>query len=126
MNPSAAQSLSTITLLAAIDAAATANATGTMVDISSWDGAIVVTQNCGILDAGTLTGKIQTGAESDGSDAADITGAAFTAVTTTTDPVTQSIVIQASACKKYIRYLGTIVTGGALIGVTAVGTPKIV
>jgi len=126
MNPSAAQSLSTVTLLASVDAANTAAATGTMVDISAWDGAIVVTQNCGILDGGSLTGSIQTGDASNGSDAADLTGADFTAVTTSTDPASQSIVIQASACKKYIRYVGTIVTGGALIGVTAVGTPKIV
>ena len=126
MNPSVAQSLSTVTLLASVDAAATANATGFMVDISAWDGAIVITQNCGILDGGSLTGSIQTGDDSSGTDAADITGGAFTAVTTSTDPASQSIVIMASQCKKYIRYVGTIVTGGALIGVTAVGTPKIV
>ena len=124
IDASAARSVTTLQLLASIDAAATANATGTGVDISEFEGFLIVTQNCGLLDAGTLTGKIITSASSDLSDPTDVIS--FTQVTTSTDPNVQSVVIECNACKKYIGYIGTIATGGALIGCTAVGSKKYV
>lgn len=126
MNPSTAHATEAVALLAAIDATATADATGAAVDVSAYDGPMIVVQNIGIVDDGSITGKIQTGDLANGSDMADIDGAAFVAVTPDNDPNTQRIVIQANACKKYIRYLGTIVTGGALVSVDLVATKKIV
>ena len=126
MNPSTAHSTEAVALLAAIDAAATVNATGSVVDVSAYDGPMIVIQNVGVVDDGSITGKIQTGDESNGSDMADLSGAAFTAVTPDNDPSTQRIVIQANACKKYIRYVGTIVTGGALVSASLVATKKLV
>lgn len=126
MNPSTAHATEAVALLAAIDAAATVNATGTAVDVSAYDGPMIVVQNVGIVDAGSITGKIQTGDLANGTDMADLSGAAFVAVTPDNDPNTQRIVIQANACKQYIRYVGTIDTGGALVGVDLIATKKLV
>ena len=124
MNPSTAHATEAVALLAAIDATATVNATGTPVDVTAYEGPMIVVQNVGIVDDGSITGKIQTGTLENGTDMADLTGAAFVAVTPANDPNTQRIVIQANACKKYIRYVGTIVTGGALVSASIVATKK--
>lgn len=127
MNPSTAQSTSAALLLIPAECADTAAATtATPIDVSSWEGAINVFQAVGAVTAGTITGKLVTGDESNLSDATDITGATFTAVGTTTDNSVQKITIQANACKKYLGYVGTIATGPAVVGVVAEGTPKIV
>lgn len=122
MNPSTAQATAAVSLLDPVEAANTAAATGDAVDVSAWDGPIIVTQQVGVVTAGSITGKIQTGDLANGSDAADLTGATFTAAT---EAGTQRIVIDANACKKYILYLGTVATGPAVVGVSALGTPKI-
>jgi hypothetical protein len=120
---SISQGVTTLQLLASVDAAATANATSAAgVDISDYEGYLIVTQNVGLLDGGSLTGKVITSASSDLSDPSDV--ASFTQVTTSTDPAAQSLSIQVSDCKKYIGYVGTIVTGGAIVGCTAVGVKK--
>lgn len=115
-----------VQLLAPIDCADTAAATSSCVDVSSYEAKIIVIQHVGVVTAGTIVGKIQTGDESNGSDAADITGAAFSSVGTSTDNAVAKLVIDANACKKYIRYLGTITTGPALVGVSFIATPKYV
>jgi hypothetical protein len=125
MNPSTAQATEAVALLAAIDAAATANATGTAVEVTAYEGPMIVVQNVGIVDDGTITGKVQTGDLANGTDMEDLAGAAFVAVTPANDPNTQRLVIQANACKKYIRYLGTIVTGGALVSAELIATKKL-
>ena len=123
MNSSTAHATEAVALLAAIDAAATGNATGTPVDVTAYEGPMIVVQNVGIVDDGSITGKIQTGTLANGTDMEDLAGAAFVAVTDAAVS-TQRIVIQANACKKYIRYVGTIVTGGALVGASLVATKK--
>lgn len=115
-----------LSLLTPASAADTAAATGTAVDISSYEGYILVTSQVGAVSAGSIAGKLQTGDAADGSDAADITGATFTPVSTANDPLTQTIVIDANACKKYLRYLGTVTTGPAVVGVSAVAVGKYV
>jgi hypothetical protein len=119
---SIAQGVTTLQLLAAIDAAATANATGAGVDVSALEGFLIVTQNVGILDGGTLIGTVITSAASDLSDPTTV--GTFTTVTTSNDPAAQSLAIELNKCQQYIGYLGTIVTGGALVGCTAVGRAK--
>lgn len=110
-------------LLASVDAANTAAATtGTGIDISALEGHLVVIQNAGILDGGSLTGSIITSAASNLS--SPTTVGSFEAVTTSNDPNVQAISIDLNKCQQYIGYIGTIVTGGALVGVVAFGRAK--
>lgn len=126
MNPSVAQAVSSELLLIPAECANTAAATtATPIDISEYEGAIIVSQLTGVVTAGTLSGKLVTGDNSALTDAADVTGATFTQVGTTTDNAVESIVIQANACKKYLGYVGTIATGPAVVGVVMTGTKKI-
>lgn len=108
----------TLQLLASVDAVNTAAATtATGLSTAGYTGYMIVTQNVGILDGGSLTGTVITSAASDLSDPTTI--GTFTQVTTSTDPAAQSISIPLTASKGYIGYVGTIVTGGALVGCTA-------
>lgn len=107
-------------LLNAASNAATVNSAALNIAALDWDGNVEVTQNVGAV-TGSITGKIQESA--DGStDWQDLPGATFTAVSSANN--TQRIVIQAGATRGYIRYVGTIVTGPALVAVTASGVPK--
>ena len=125
LSSAAAQSVTSLQLLAAVDAAATANATtATGLDITEYEGFLIVTQNVGVVDAGSITGTIITSAASDLS--SPTTVGTFTAVTTANDPACQSLAIECNKCQKYIGYVGTIVTGGALVAVSAVGVKKYV
>jgi hypothetical protein len=122
---SISQAVTTLQLLASVDAAATANAsTATGIDVLDYEGFLIVTQNVGLLDGGSITGTIITSATSNL--ATPTTVGTFTAVTTSTDPAAQSISIELNKCQRYIGYVGTIVTGGALVGCTAVGKMKTV
>lgn len=99
-----------------------ATVTGAALNITAldWDGQIEVTQNVGAV-TGSITGKLQESA--DGSTGwADITGATFTAVSAANN--TQRITLVAGSTLGYIRYVGTIVTGPAVVAVTAGGVPK--
>lgn len=125
IDASNAKSVTTLQLLASVDAADTAAAsTVTGLDITEYEGFLIVTQNVGLLDAGSITGTVITSASSDLS--SPTTVGTFTAVTTSTDPAAQSIAIEVNKCQQYIGYVGTVVTGGALIGCTAVGAKKYV
>lgn len=125
IDASNAKSVTTLQLLASVDAVNTAAAsTVTGLDITEYEGFLIVTQNVGLLDAGSITGTVITSASSDLS--SPTTVGTFTAVTTSTDPAAQSIAIEVNKCQQYIGYVGTVVTGGALIGCTAVGAKKYV
>lgn len=120
-NANNAKGLTTSQLIAAVSAANTAAATSLGVDISEYEGVITVTQNVGVVTAGSITGKLVTSDASDLSGAVDVTGGGFTAVTTANDPAAQSVTVACSALKTYIGYVGTIATGPAVVGVTMVG-----
>jgi hypothetical protein len=109
----------TATLLAAVSAANTAAATGVGVDLLDYEGPVVIVQNHGV-STGTLDGKIQDSA--DNSSFADVVGAVFTQSTTTAD--TKSLVIQSKQVRRYIKYVGTVVTGPQVVGVTMTGVKK--
>jgi hypothetical protein len=114
-----AQGHTSVELLAAGSKAATANATGSGVDVSAYEGPMIVVQNIGAV-TGSCAGKIQDSA--DGStDWQDVTGATFTSATAAGQ---QSITIFPDQVRKYIRYLGTIVTGPSVMAVVAVGKAK--
>lgn len=109
----------TAVLLAAASCANTAAATGTGVDLKDYEGPIVIVQNHG-TSTGTLDGKIQDSA--DNSSFADVTGATFVQSTTTAD--IQSIVLQSKQVRRYIKYVGTVVTGPQVVGVSMTGVKK--
>lgn len=109
----------TTVLLAAASCADTAAATGTGVDLKDYEGPVVIVQNHG-TSTGTLDGKIQDSA--DNSSFADVTGAVFTQETTTAG--VKSLVLQSKQVRRYIKYVGTVVTGPQVVGVTMTGVKK--
>lgn len=94
--------------------------TGAAVDLIAYEGPIAFIQSHG-TGTGSLAGKIQDSA--DGStDWQDVTGGAFTSVTTTA--AVETITLKRAAIRRYVRYVGTIVTGPQNVAVVAIGVPK--
>jgi hypothetical protein len=94
--------------------------TGSAVDLIGYEGPLAFIQSHG-TGTGSLAGKIQDSA--DGStDWQDVTGGGFTSVTTTA--AIESKVLNRAAIRRYVRYVGTIVTGPQVVGVVAIGVPK--
>lgn len=122
-----AQACDVVSLLTAASAANTAAATGTAVDIRKYEGDLMVTQVVGTI-TGTLDGKLQQCDDAGGTNAEDITGATFTQVTTSNDaPNVQKVNVPAGALTRpFLRYVGTIVTGPSIVGVTLHAHPKYV
>jgi hypothetical protein len=116
-----AQGHTSIEMLAAGSKAATANATGSAVDLLAYEGPLIVVQNLGAV-TGSIVGKVQDSA--DGStDWQDVSGAAFTSATAAGQ---QSLTLDADSCRRYVRYIGTITTGPSVMAVVAVGKKKYV
>ena len=109
----------TTALLASASCANTAAATGSGVDLKDYEGPVVIVQNHG-TGTGTLDGKIQDSA--DNSSFADVSGLAFTQSTTTAD--IQRMVVQSKQVRRYIKYVGTVVTGPQVVGVSMTGVKK--
>lgn len=96
--------------------------TGAAVDLLPYEGALAIVQSHG-TGTGTLDGKIQDSA--DGStDWQDVSGATFPQRTTTA--AIDVIAINRPAVRRYIRYVGTIVTGPQNVAVALLGVPKTV
>ena len=94
--------------------------TGAAVDLSGYDASVAIVQSHG-TGTGTLDGKIQDSA--DGSTGwADVSGAVFTQSTTTAD--IKALALNPTSVKRYIRYVGTIVTGPQNVAVALVGIKK--
>lgn len=109
-----------VNLLTPVSAANTAAATSAAgVDLLDYEGPVLVTQHHG-LGTGTIDGKIQDSA--DNSAFADVAGLTFTQETTTAG--IQKLVVQSKQVRRYIRYVGTIVTGPHLIAVSLSGVKK--
>jgi hypothetical protein len=119
------QACELVSLLTVASAANTAAATGTGVDISKYEGDLMVTQAVGVI-TGTLDGKLQQCDDAGGTNAEDIAGATFAQVTTANDnPNVQKITVPAgSLTRSFLRYVGTIVTGPSLVGVVLHAHPK--
>lgn len=111
--------------IAPVSAAATANATsgsGAWTDLSQFTGDVLVTQSIGAV-TGSITGKLQVADDANGTGAVDVAGAVFTAVSAANN--TQNIALNSDAtAKRYLGYVGTIVTGPALVSVTVAGVKK--
>lgn len=98
--------------------------TGSAVNLmtNDYEGPMAITQQIGAV-TGTIVGKIQDSA--DGSTGwTDVAGATFTSVGTANN--VQTIVVNNRECRGYIRYVGTIVTGPALVSVAGLAIPKTV
>lgn len=109
-----------VNLLTPVSAANTAAATSAAgVDLLDYEGPVLVTQHHGV-GTGTIDGKIQDSA--DNSAFADVAGLTFTQDTTTAS--VKALVVQSKQVRRYIRYVGTIVTGPHLIAVSLSGVKK--
>lgn len=119
-----AQACTVTALLKPASAANTAAATSGWVAVSDYEGDLMFIENVGVVTGGTLDGKIQHADDGSGTGVADVTGAAFTQATTSTDDRLEKIVVSANKLKAYVRYIGTIATGPAVVSVEMVGTKK--
>lgn len=108
-------------LLAPVSAANTAAATGTGIAVSGYECDLMFTQNVGAV-TGSITGKIQECDNAGGSGAADIAGATFTAASAA--GIQKIAVPRKAVTKAFVRYVGTVATGPALVSVTMHSTAK--
>lgn len=118
MSASDVTSVSPVVILSPIDCANTAAATSGWIDVRTYEGDLAFIQQTGVVTAGTIVGKIQDATDGSGTGAADVTGLAFASAGTSTDNDVQKLAIRASSLRGYIRYVGTITTGPALVGVS--------
>lgn len=121
-----ASALSQLSLLTPGEKADTAAATGSWISVAAYEGDLIVTSDVGTITAGSLAGKLQHADDDSGTNAADISGAGFTTVTTSNDPKCEKVAVALAGLKPYVRYLGTVTTGPAVVGVTALAHPKYV
>lgn len=105
----------------AANTAAATTASGSWVDLSPFEGDVLVTLNVGAV-TGSITGKLQCGDDNTGANAVDVTGAAFT-VLSAAGVANLSLDANGTA-KRYLGFVGTIVTGPALVSVTVSGVKK--
>jgi hypothetical protein len=111
-------------LLNPVSAANTAAATtgsGNWVDLSQYAGDVLVTLNVGAV-TGSIAGKLQVGDDNTGANAVDITGATF--ATLSAAGVANLSLNSDGTAKRYLGFVGTIVTGPALVSVTVSGVKK--
>ncbi len=104
----------------------TAAATSSWIDVRGFEGDLVFVSQVGIVTAGSLTPTIEDATDGSGTGGAAVATneGAFTAVTTSNDPLTEKRTINASAVRGWVRYVGTIVTGPADAAVTLLARPK--
>lgn len=107
-------------ILNAVSAANTAAATSSGVDLTAYEGVISIVVQTGAI-TGTLDGKIQDSA--DNSSFADVTGATFTQVTAANKVA--ALALDTRNVRRYIKYVGTVVTGPVLISVVLNGFKKV-
>lgn len=125
LNTDNAGSLVARSMLDAVSAANTAAATsgaGFWIDTQDLEGAIAVTVNVGAI-TGSITGKLQTATDANGTGAADLAGATFTAISSASKVQTITI-LKTQMTNRYLGFVGTVVTGPALVSVIAVGCKK--
>jgi hypothetical protein len=121
---SAATATSLIDAVSAANTAAATSGSAKWLDVRIYDGEILVAQQIGAV-TGSITGKLQSATDANGTGAADITGYTYTAVSTANN--TQTIAVDPrKVTGGFLGYVGTIVTGPALVSVTAAGKKKIV
>lgn len=120
------QAASVVQMLVPGAKANTAGATSAWIDVRAYEGDLVIVSQVGAVTAGTITPTIEHASDGSGTGAAAITPneGAFTAVTTSNDPLTEKRTINANAVLGWIRYVGTIATGPADVAVALLSRPK--
>jgi hypothetical protein len=121
---SAATATSLIDAVSAANTAAATSGSGKWLDVRPYDGEILVTQQVGAV-TGSITGKLQSASDANGTGAADITGATFTIVSAANNTQTYALDPK-KVTGGFLGYVGTIVTGPALVSVVAAGKKKVV
>lgn len=101
----------------------TAAATSGWVDVRFFEGDLVFTQQIGAV-TGSIVGRIQDATDSSGTGAANITGAEFTSVSSANN--VQKITVPSHSVRGWVRYVGTITTGPALVAAAVMARPKVV
>lgn len=122
-----ARALTSVSLLAAVDAANTAAATSAYVDVRGFEGQLAVILDTGILDDGTVTYTFNTATDSGGTGTAAVTPVSGTptVVSTSNDPLSQIAVFDCTQLKGFLQVVGTKASaGGVLVSYTAVGVKK--
>lgn len=121
---SAATATSLIDAASCANTAAATSGNGKWLDVRAYDGEMLVIQQIGAV-AGSITGKLQSASDANGTGAADITGATYTAVSSANN--TQTLAVDPKkVVGGFLGYVGTIATGPALTSVVAAGKKKIV
>ena len=121
---SAASGASLIDAASCANTAAATSGSGKWLDVRTYDGEILVIQQIGAV-TGSITGKLQSASDANGTGAADITGATFTAVSSANN--TQFLAVDPKkVVGGFLGYVGTIATGPALTSVSACGKKHVV
>jgi len=113
---SAATSTSLLDAVSAANTAAATSGSAKWLDVRGYDGEILVTQNLGAV-TGTIAGKLQSATDANGTSAADITG--YTFGTNTANSTSTIAVDPKKVAGGFLGYVGTIVTGPALVSIVA-------
>ena len=121
---------SATTVASLIDAASCANTaaatsgSGKWLDVRTYTGEIIVIQQIGAC-TGSIAGRLQSATDANGTGAANITGATFTTVSAANN--TQRVVVDPrEVVGGFLGYVGTIVTGPALVSVSTAGKRQVV
>jgi len=117
------QAAKVVKLLDPISAAATANATSAWIDVREAEGDIQFVNQMGVLTAGSLTWTIEDATDGSGTGAAGITPNEGAYAAGATNQI-QKRTLNASAVRGWVRCVGTIVTGPALVAVNIMYHPK--
>ena len=123
MMGSQGQAAKVVNLLYPISAANTAAATSAWIDVREAEGDIVFTNQMGVLTAGSLTWTIEDATDGSGTGAAGITPNEGAYAAGASNQI-QKRTLNASAVRGWVRCVGTIVTGPALVGVHIAYHPK--
>lgn len=120
---SAATATSLLDAISAANTAAATSGAAKWLDVRIYDGELLVTQQLGSV-TGTIAGKLQSASDANGTSAADIAG--YTFGTNTTNSTSTIAVDPKKVVGGFLGYVGTIVTGPALVSVTAAAKKHVV
>lgn len=118
------QACEAVKLLDPVSAAATANATSAWVDVRKYEGDLVFTTQVGAL-TGSITWTIEDATDGSGTGGAGITPNEGAFAAGAANQI-QKRTVNAGATRGYVRVVGTIVTGPALVAANIKSHPKYV
>lgn len=120
---SAATSTALLDSISAANTAAATSGAAKWLDVRPYEGEILVTANIGAV-TGTIACKLQSATDTNGTGAADITGATFSA--TAANSCVKLAIDPKAVIGGFLGFVGTIATGPSLVSAVASGKKKIV